>query len=94
KVNQPATDGMGNFMKMNDLSVGKYDLVATVGASFASKRQEMVEMMIQSMQYAPAVAPIIAPLIFKFADFPGAQEVYSEIQKEIKRVQENPPEKK
>lgn len=65
----------------NDLTVGKYDLISTVGASYSSRRQEMVEMMIQSMQYAPQLAAVIAPLVFKYSDWPGANEVEAELKK-------------
>jgi hypothetical protein len=79
-VNDP-TLGPNGVVKQNDLSVGKYDLIASVGASFSSKRQEMVETLVSSLQYAPQLANVIAPFIFKFSDWPGAQEVYSEIKK-------------
>jgi hypothetical protein len=78
-VNQPTLAPDGSVVKINDLSVGKYDLIATVGASFSSKREEMVNMLTQSMQYAPALAGVIAPLIFKYSDFPGAEEVAAQI---------------
>jgi len=81
-VNQPIQTEAG-VRFANDLSVGKFDLIASLGASFSSKRQEMVEMLIQSMQYAPMLAPVIAPLIFKYSDFPGGEEVYAEIQKRV-----------
>jgi hypothetical protein len=32
-------------------------------------------MMIQALQYAPMVAPYILDLIFKYADWPGAEEI-------------------
>ncbi|MDO9527919.1 MAG: portal protein, partial [Syntrophales bacterium] len=88
QVNVPELDGMGNAGLANDLSVGKYDLIASVGASFGSKRQETVAMMLESMQYAPAIAHIISPLIFKYADFPGAQEIYAEIKTQVEKMQE------
>ena len=87
-VNKPVADADGNTVLQNDLSVGKYDLIASIGASFSSKRQEMVETMINAMQYAPDLAPVIAPLIFKYSDSPGSQEVYSELMKGVKQLQE------
>ncbi len=87
-VNQPILDENGQVGIQNDLSVGEYDLIASVGASFSSKRQEMVEMLIQSMQYAPMLAPVIAPLIFKYSDYPGAEEVYQEIKKQADMMQQ------
>lgn len=87
-VNQPTVGPDGtSVVRDNDLSIGKYDLIASVGASYSSKRQEMVEMMIQSMQYAPMLAPVIAPLVFKYSDWPGAEEVSAELQKQIQAAQ-------
>lgn len=84
EVNKPVM-GDGGIELENDLSVGKYDLIATVGPSFGSKRQEMVEMMVQSMQYAPDLAPIIAPLIFKYSDWDGAEEIANAIQEAVEK---------
>jgi hypothetical protein len=86
QVNQPAI-GPNGPMIMNDLSVGKYDLVATMGASYGSKRQEMVDTMIQSMQYAPMLANVIVPLIFKYSDFPGAEEIAGQIKAQADMMQ-------
>jgi hypothetical protein len=86
-VNVPTIGPDGKPALENDLSVGTYDIVATVGASSSSKRQEMVAMMTDSMQYAPSIAPIIAPLIFKYSDWPGAEEVYQELKKSIEQQQ-------
>lgn len=86
-VNQPAIGNDGEPKLTNDLSVGKFDLIATTGASSSSKRQEMVQMMIEAMQYAPDIAPIIAPLIFKYSDWPGAQEIHDEIKKGLEQQQ-------
>lgn len=86
-VNTPTLGPDGLPTIQNDLSVGQYDLVATVGASYSSKRQEMVQMMTESMQYAPMLAHIIAPLIFKYSDYPGAEEIYGEVKAEVERQQ-------
>ena len=89
EVNKQVLGPDGNPAVQNDLSVGKYDLIATVSAEFASKRQEMVQMMINAMQYAgPETAQIIAPLIFEYSDWPGAQEIAGKIQQAIGRLQQ------
>lgn len=79
-VNEPTLDQNGNVKLANDLSVGKFDLIAAAGASYGSQRQEMVQMMIEAMQYAPQLAPVIAPLVFKYSDWPGASEVAAALQ--------------
>jgi hypothetical protein len=88
RVNQPVLGENGEVGVQNDLSVGKYDLIATTGASFGSKRQEMVDTLVQSLQYAPMLANVIAPLIFKYSDLPGSEEVSAEIKKQADIMQQ------
>jgi len=88
-VNKPVGfDETGGVQMENDLSVGRFDLIATTGASYSSRRQEMVDKLLQSMQYAPGVANIIAPMIFKYSDDPASMEVYEEIKKGIAAQQQ------
>lgn len=76
EVNKPVGFDENNRPVLeNDLSVGKYDVIASVGASYSSKRQEMVQMLIEAAQYAPMAAPVLIPLIFQNSDWPGAEEV-------------------
>ena len=86
-VNVPIMGTDGNPTVANDLSVGKYDLIATVGSSYGSKREEMVDTMIKSMQFAPMLAPVIAPLVFKFSDVPGAEEIYKEVKGYVDKLE-------
>jgi len=89
-VNKPVLNKFGDVGVENDLSVGTYDLIATAGASYSSKRQEMTAMMIESLQYAPQLANVIAPLIFKYSDYPGSEEIYGEIKKQMDAMQQQP----
>ena len=75
QINHPVIDPVTReTVLLNDLSVGRYDIEATVRV-YQTRREEATEMMIQALQYAPAVAPYILPLVFKYADWPGAKEV-------------------
>ena len=58
----------------NDLSVGTYDIVVTVGPSFATQRTEAKQSMKEFIQYFPAAAPIMGDLYAKAMDWPGAEE--------------------
>jgi hypothetical protein len=87
-VNNPVLGPNGEVVRQNDLTVGKYDLIATVGASFSSKRQEMVELMVNAMQYAPMLANVIAPLIFEYSDFPGSKEISEALKKQTQIIQQ------
>ena len=59
----------------NDLSVGTYDVVVTVGPSFTTQRTEAKESMQEFIQYYPAAAPVIGDLYAKSMDWQGAEEV-------------------
>jgi len=58
-----------------DLQVGKYDVAATVGASYTTKRLEASEGMMQFIQAVPQIAPLIMDLIAKYQDWPGSEEI-------------------
>lgn len=69
-VNQPAIDGL-----LNDLTIGKYDIVVQSGPSYATKRMEAAETMMQFVQAQPQLAPLIGDLIAKNMDWPGADKI-------------------
>jgi len=87
-INKAITTATAEGIKtviVNDLSMGKYDVVADVGV-YSTRRQESVEMMIQTLQYAPAVAPLILDLVFKYSDWPGASEIEERIKQFLPRL--------
>jgi hypothetical protein len=57
-------------LKIDD---GKYDVVVDVGPSYATKRQESAENLLNLMKTIPGQAPLIADLAVKNLDFPDAQ---------------------
>ncbi len=59
----------------NDLSIGTYDVVVTVGPSFTTQRTEARQSMGEFIQYYPAAAPLIGDLYAKSMDWPGADEM-------------------
>lgn len=80
---------------LNDTSIGVYDVVATVGASFATQRTEARQSMADFIQYYPNAAPLIGDLYAKSMDWPGAEEVSERLEfllppevKEIKAAKE------
>ena len=60
---------------VNDLSAGKYDLVVTQGANYATQRQEAADFYTQAMQANPQLAMAAGDLIMKAQDLPYAQEI-------------------
>ena len=62
-------------MRTFSLTQGKYDLTASAGPSYTTKRQEAAEQMMQLIQAVPSAAPLIGDLLVKNLDWPGADEI-------------------
>ncbi len=71
-------DGLSK--KLNDTSIGQYDIVVTVGPSFTTQRTEARQSMSEFIQYYPNAAPLIGDLYAKSMDWPGAEEVSARLE--------------
>jgi hypothetical protein len=63
---------------LNDLSVGRYDVVLSTGPSFETKRQEGAENLIEMLKIAPLaeiIAKTASDLVFRSIDHPYMQEI-------------------
>jgi hypothetical protein len=69
--------------KIYNPGVGKYDVVATTGPGYATKRQEALEAMAQLLQGNPQLWTVAGDLFVKNMDWPGAQEMAKRFQKTI-----------
>lgn len=67
--------------KLLDLSVGKYDLVVTQGANYATKRIEALNSMVEIARVNPAIMQIAGDLIIKAMDWDGADEIAERMKK-------------
>jgi hypothetical protein len=63
--------------------VGKYDVVATTGPGYATKRQEALEAMGLLLQGNPSLWAVAGDLFVKNMDWPGAQEMANRFRKTI-----------
>jgi hypothetical protein len=73
-----------------DLAVGKYDLVVTQGASYATKRIEALNSMVEIARVNPAIMQIAGDLIIKAMDWDGADEIAERMKKMLPpQLQEN-----
>lgn len=66
KTGQPVT--------LNDMAAGSYDVIAEAGNSYATKREEASDNMMQFMQAMPNTAPLVADLIAKAQEWPMADK--------------------
>lgn len=83
EINKVVAGPDGSEVRVNDLSVGKYDVVVSVGPAYATRRQEAAESMLQFIQASPNAAPLIADIIAKNMDWPGAEEIAERLQKAL-----------
>jgi len=74
-------DERGEIQKIYNLSVGRYDVYADVGASYATKRQESAESMMQLVQSYPDIMPIAGDLIVKNLDWAGSDAISERMKK-------------
>lgn len=59
----------------NDVTVGKYSVAIKAGPSYATKRMEAAEFMLQVVQSNPAIMQVAGDLIMKSQDVAGAEEL-------------------
>jgi uncharacterized protein with GYD domain len=69
--------------KIYNPGVGKYDVVATTGPGYATKRQAALEAMAQLLQGNPQLWTVAGDLFVKNMDWPGAQEMAKRFAKTI-----------
>lgn len=68
----PGPDGSIQAIKNNDITVGKYAVTCEAGPSYATKRQETSESLMQLVQAFPPVAQVAGDLIVKSLDIADA----------------------
>ena len=89
-------DGSGDFVEINkvikdeqtgkevvihDLALGKYDVTVTTGSSYATKRIETADSMLQFMQAVPQAAQVSADLVAENMDFNNSEAIASRLKK-------------
>lgn len=56
-------------------NIGKYGVEVDVGPSFATKRQEAWNAIVQILTQSPTLIPVVGDLLFQNGDFPGSDEI-------------------
>lgn len=76
-INQTAPDpeNPAQAIKNNDITVGKYAVTVEAGPSYATKRQETSESLMQLVQAFPPVAQVAGDLIVKSLDIADADVI-------------------
>jgi hypothetical protein len=86
-------DGETDFVQVNaewerkgkpvkyDLTVGKYDVLVSVGPGYVTQRLEAADSMERFIKAYPPAAPILGDLFAKNLDWPGADEIAERLRK-------------
>lgn len=83
RINQVVMDYDGVPVVINDLSAAAFDIRVTIGRSYATKRLETADSMIEFMKAIPGAAPIMGDLIAKALDFPDADVIAKRLKNTI-----------
>jgi hypothetical protein len=71
RLNVETPDGR----RLNDLSVGRYDVTVKTGPSFSTRREESAQAMLEFMRVYPQAAPMLGDMLADAMDWPGANEI-------------------
>jgi hypothetical protein len=79
------------FLKINDpsdprspdLSVGKYDVALSTGASYTTRRVEAAQAMMDAVQVWPQLLEVGGDLVAKAQDWPGAEDIAERLKKVV-----------
>jgi len=77
KINDPS-DPMSP-----DLSVGRYDVALSTGASYTTRRVEAAQAMMDAVQVWPQLLQVAGDLVAKAQDWPGADDLAERLKKTI-----------
>lgn len=73
----------GKDTKYNDITVGKYDIQVSTGPSYATRRQESAQHLLQLTQSMPQQMASAADLIVRNLDFKDAEELEARLRKPL-----------
>ncbi|MFY9642950.1 MAG: portal protein [Rhodomicrobium sp.] len=75
RINVPVMGTNGKPVLLNDLNQGTYDVRVKIGPSYATRRAEAADAMLQFIQAVPQAATVAADLVARNMDWPGADEI-------------------
>ncbi len=73
----------GPDAKFNDLSIGKYDAIVTIGPSYTTQRQESVASILSLANSMPQQMAMGADILVKNMDFKDAEELSARLRKAL-----------
>jgi hypothetical protein len=79
-INQPYQNDQG-FIRVFDLTVGRYDVAIGTGPSYDSMREEAAQSILQLVQAQPELMNVVGDLLVACFDWPMAKEISERLKK-------------
>lgn len=73
----------GRATRVLNPTIGKYDVVVSVGPSFSSRREEAATRIGEMLAQNPNLAALVGDIYFSYQDWPGADEVAERLKKAL-----------
>ena len=73
----------GRATRVLNPTIGKYDVVVSVGPSFTSRREEAATRIGEMLAQNPNLAALVGDIFFAYQDWPGADEVAERLKKAL-----------
>lgn len=73
----------GGSKYVNDLKMGKYDVMVSIGPSYTTQREEAMAQLLELVKAAPQLATAAMDLVVKNMDMPGSQELYERLHRMV-----------
>jgi hypothetical protein len=83
RINVPVMGVNGKPVLLNDLSQGTYDVRVKIGPSYATRRAEAADSMLQFIQAVPQAASVAGDLVARNMDWPGADEIAERLRRTL-----------
>lgn len=83
RINQAVIAHDGEPLLVHDVSVGRYDVHVTVGPSYATKRIDAANSMLEFVKIMPQAAPVLGDLIAKAMEWPGSEDIADRLRRMI-----------
>lgn len=82
----PVSEKLTSYRKetseyINDLTIGKYDVMATVGPAYSTQRQEAAAILLDLIKSIPQIGLAAADILVKNLDVKGAAELVDRVKK-------------
>jgi hypothetical protein len=83
RINVPVMGINGKTVLLNDLTQGTYDVRVKAGPSYATRRAEAADSMLQFIQAVPQAASMAGDLVARNMDWPGADEIAERLRRAL-----------